>query len=65
MPVKWQDAMSVHETDIAIKLDSIREELRYLADAAEYSSMVGEEFANKILEIISGLSQIAYEFASR
>jgi hypothetical protein len=57
--------MPTYETDLAIQLDGVSEEVKHLADAAENSSLSSEEFANQILEVISQLSQIANEFAQR
>lgn len=54
-----------YQTDLAIKLDGIKDSIESLANAVENSTMTNEELSTEILEIISDLTQVAYEFAQR
>lgn len=57
--------MSVHETDLAIRMDHNIEALEQLADQLEKGTMDSGRFMGEIFEIISDLTQIAYEYVQR
>lgn len=54
---------NVYSTELAIRIDAIRSDLKYLADSIEKTECLDKEIVvNGILAIVSDLTQIAYEY---
>lgn len=57
--------MTTYQTDMAIRLDAVSEDIKVLADKVEHSELSNEEFSAQIVEIIADLAHMSYVFNQR
>jgi len=57
--------MTIYQTDMAIRLEAISEDVNKVADDVEDAELSVENFQQQMVKIISDLCQIMYEFSQR